>query len=332
MPSRRSSSVRIASRSNQTLLVEAYLCRLRSVRSSRSSGSVCAVSRSTIRPSLTRVAKCPPLLVAGGAAHGLDRERCPGLREPAGHTRVGDGAEVVGVGHEHPLEAGVDQLVEQAGAAERGVEVAVTGRTPLERRGRSASSPARGRRPGAWAPCSAGTPAAALRPRGPGSAPAPRGCRRRCGSEFMKISGSGAPYSLRRCSTWRAMMSRNDRPRRTHSRDLARSMPIEVPRPPLSLITTVVRIASEAVSSGTSTSARDSISIGSMEDSGIIPGLTVLDQPVVVGERRRSPSRRRRHPPSSGGTSSGPCRCIRGPEGGVSAVSDFVRWFSCFRS
>jgi hypothetical protein len=76
----------------------------------------------------------PALLVAGGAAHGLDRERCPGLREPAGHTRVGDGAEVVGVGHEHALEAGVDQLVEQAAAAERGVEVTVTGRTPLERR------------------------------------------------------------------------------------------------------------------------------------------------------------------------------------------------------
>ena len=76
----------------------------------------------------------PALLVAGGAAHGFDRERCPGLREPAGNTRVGDGAEVVGVGHEHTLEAGVDQLVEQAGAAEGGVDVTVTGRTPLERR------------------------------------------------------------------------------------------------------------------------------------------------------------------------------------------------------
>ncbi len=36
-------------------------------------------------------------------------------------------------------------------------------------------------------------------------------------------------------------MSRKDSPRRTHSSDLARSMPIEVPRPPLSLITAVVR-------------------------------------------------------------------------------------------
>ena len=56
----------------------------------------------------------------------------------------------------------------------------------------------------------------------------------------MKISGSGASYSLRRWSTCRAMMSRNESPRRTHSSDLARSMPIDVPRPPLSLITTVV--------------------------------------------------------------------------------------------
>ena len=60
---------------------------------------------------------------------------------------------------------------------------------------------------------------------------------------FMKMSGSGASYSPRRCSTWRAMMSRKDRPRRAQSSDLARSMPIDVPRPPLSLITAVVLIA-----------------------------------------------------------------------------------------
>ena len=88
---------------------------------------------------------------------------------------------------------------------------------------------------------------------------------------FMKISGSVASYSLRRCSTCRAMMSRKDRPRRTQSSDFARSMPMDVPRPPLSLITAVVRIAAAASSSETSTSARDSMSSGSMDDSGIIP-------------------------------------------------------------
>ena len=88
---------------------------------------------------------------------------------------------------------------------------------------------------------------------------------------FIRISGSGASYSLRRCSTWRAITSRKESPRRTHSSDFARSMPIEVPRPPLSLITAVVRIASAAAFSSTSTSASDSMSSGSIEDSGISP-------------------------------------------------------------
>jgi hypothetical protein len=100
----------------------------------------------------------------------------------------------------------------------------------------------------------------------------------------MKISGSGASYSLRRCSTWRAMMSRKDSPRRTQSSDLARSMPIDVPRPPLSLITAVVRIASAATSSSTSTSASDSMSTRLDRRLGDHPGLAVLEQPVVVGE------------------------------------------------
>ena len=88
---------------------------------------------------------------------------------------------------------------------------------------------------------------------------------------FMNSSGSGASYSLRRWSTCRAMMSRKDRPRRTQSSDFARSMPIEVPRPPFSLITAVVRIAAAASSSLTSTSRSASMSTGSIADSGIIP-------------------------------------------------------------
>ena len=67
------------------------------------------------------------------------------------------------------------------------------------------------------------------------------------------------------------MMSRNDSPRRTQSSDLARSMPIEVPSPPLSLMTAVVRTASAASSSATSTPLSAGMSTGSIEDSGIMP-------------------------------------------------------------
>ena len=92
-------------------------------------------------------------------------------------------------------------------------------------------------------------------------------------------------------------MSRNDSPRRTQSSDLARSMPIEVPSPPLSLITAVVRIASAAASS------RD-LDVGQRlhverldRGLGDHPGLAVLEQPVVVGEDldRRGIDPGRRH-------------------------------------
>ena len=72
------------------------------------------------------------LAVARRPADRLDRERRTTGREPARDPGVRDGAEVVGVGDEDPLVAGLEQLVEQAGAAQRGVEVAVAGRTPLE--------------------------------------------------------------------------------------------------------------------------------------------------------------------------------------------------------
>ena len=58
----------------------------------------------------------------------------PRRGEPAGDPGVGHRAEVVGVGDERVAVAGVDQPVEQAGAEQRGVEVAVPGRTPLQRR------------------------------------------------------------------------------------------------------------------------------------------------------------------------------------------------------
>ncbi len=88
---------------------------------------------------------------------------------------------------------------------------------------------------------------------------------------FMNMSGSGTSYRSRRASTCRAITSRKVSPGRTSSSDLARSMPIEVPSPPLSLITTVRASASRAASPGTSASASAGMSSGSIDDSGTMP-------------------------------------------------------------
>ena len=101
----------------------------------------------------------------------------------------------------------------------------------------------------------------------------------------MKISGSGASCCSRRCSTWRAMMSRKDSPRRTHSSDLARSMPIEVPRPPLSLITAVVGIAARG-RLVVDLDVGQRLHVDRLDARlGDHPGLAVLEQAVVVRER-----------------------------------------------
>ncbi len=100
----------------------------------------------------------------------------------------------------------------------------------------------------------------------------------------MNISGSGASYSWRRCRTCRAMMSRNDNPRRTHSRDFARSMPIEVPRPPLSLITAVApdRLRGDVVGD---LDVGERLHVDRLDGGlGDHPGLPVLEEPVVVRE------------------------------------------------
>jgi hypothetical protein len=67
------------------------------------------------------------------------------------------------------------------------------------------------------------------------------------------------------------MMSRKLRPSRASSSDFARSRPIEVPRPPFSLMTTVPASPSVGVGDGSPTSARAGMSTGSIVDSGIIP-------------------------------------------------------------
>ena len=101
----------------------------------------------------------------------------------------------------------------------------------------------------------------------------------------MNISGSVASYCLRRCSTWRAMMSRKLSPRRTHSSDLARSMPIDVPRPPLSLITAVLadRLGGDVVGD---LDVGERLHVERLDGGlGDHAGLAVLEEPVVVRER-----------------------------------------------
>ena len=131
MPWRTSSACFIAARSNHRLLVEQNRCRSRSASAVLSSSSVWAVSRSTIRPSVLRRAKWPPLRsegvrrtasIANGAPAGRT-SRPPGRRAPRRGCRSWRRRRAV---------AGLDQPVEQAGAAQRGVEVAVAGRAPLE--------------------------------------------------------------------------------------------------------------------------------------------------------------------------------------------------------
>ena len=73
---------------------------------------------------------------------------------------------------------------------------------------------------------------------------------------FIRTSGSRAPVAARATSTCSAMRSRNVRPPRTRTSDLARSMPIDVPSPPLSLRTAVTASARRPASSSTSRSAR----------------------------------------------------------------------------
>ena len=80
--------------------------------------------------------------------------------------------------------------------------------------------------------------------------------RRGCGSCPSRSAAGGRRRSARDAEHLAATMrSRNVAPSRTGSRDLALSMPIDVPSPPLSLMTTVAARASRA-------SCRDDVDVG----------------------------------------------------------------------
>ena len=82
------------------------------------------------------------LAVGWRAAHRLQRERHLPGGEPGGDPDVGERAEVVGVGHEGVPQPGAEQGVQGAGRRQRGVDVAVPGRAPLQLRvGRPARRP-----------------------------------------------------------------------------------------------------------------------------------------------------------------------------------------------
>ena len=88
----------------------------------------------------------------------------------------------------------------------------------------------------------------------------------------MRSSGVRTPCRSRSASTCRAMMSRKLSPSRTGSADFGPLIPMLVPSPPLSLMTTVWPSASATAASSGRTSSRCTTSVsGSMLSSGMVP-------------------------------------------------------------
>ena len=72
------------------------------------------------------------LAIVGGPSHGFDGERSAALGEPARHSWIGAGAEVVRVGHERLGEPELEERLEQTGGVHHGVQVAMSRRAPLQ--------------------------------------------------------------------------------------------------------------------------------------------------------------------------------------------------------
>ena len=99
----------------------------------------------------------------------------------------------------------------------------------------------------------------------------------------MSTSGSRAPERARSSSTWRAMRSRKLSPSLTSSSDLAFVIPMLVPRPPLSLMTTAWSSTLGARRPRQLLGVGD---VGQRLDLGLAqqPGLPGHEPVVVVGE------------------------------------------------
>ena len=172
----------------------------------------------------------PALDVGRGFFGDLHHEGQSLFGEIAEQALVDAAPQVVRVADKGVAYALLQQLIQHAGGEERGIDVAVAGRVPLQLAvgrpvGRRELSPA-----GFWGTCAAGKKAAA------GTASA------------VETSDSVAAWVLklfisasrqRLSSAWRRMISRKDSPCLTLSRDFGPTSPMEVPSPPFSTMRTV---------------------------------------------------------------------------------------------
>ena len=139
---------------------------------------------------------CPPLRSASVRPATSIANGSSSRGDPREDPRVEDRAEVVGVRDEGVAVAVLEQRVEHPRGDERGVEVAVAGRRPLERRVGLPRDRLQARRRRSSAPCSAGS-RAARRTRSPGWRRSASSESSRVANEFMSTSGTRAPKRSR---------------------------------------------------------------------------------------------------------------------------------------
>ena len=133
-PSRSASVSASTRRSNQRLLVWKNGCRSMSVACSSSSARVCAVSRSTSRPSLRRRTRWPPLRSAGVRRQTSAAYGAPLVANHPPSSRPGSRRGCRRWTRRRSGSPASSSRCRVPGRLERGVEVAVPGRAPLQRR------------------------------------------------------------------------------------------------------------------------------------------------------------------------------------------------------
>ena len=146
-------------------------------------------------------AEVAALAVVAGAGADLGDVGDALARHPRRHRALAGRAEVVGVGQEGVAVAALAQGVEQPGGLQRDVDVAVARGAPLQVGVLRPLARGRGRRRAAWAPCSAGSPAAARRPRGRGDFARISSDSSRVRNESISSSGVCTPCRRRSAST-----------------------------------------------------------------------------------------------------------------------------------